>query len=100
MKANLFLFAIKSNDSEQATFSHLTLGDSVSMVASKFNEDLSFLVNSSTLEDKEEVEKILVYFKSCSLWCLGSIDFVSGELFSHIEQHDNLINLLEVLKNE
>jgi hypothetical protein len=102
MQAKLYLFAIKKNE-EDAVFSHLTLGESVNQVISKFNEDLSFLVSSvqgDNVHDAQDVSKILSYFDSCSLWCLGSIDFVSGELIPQKEEHFKLNEKLEVLKNE
>lgn len=99
MEAKLYLFCVKKNE-ENAVYSHLTLGDSVSQVIAKFNDDLTYLKSSSLPEHSDEVIAIINYFKDCSLWCLGSIDFVSGDLTSHIEQHFNLIDVLEVLKNE
>lgn len=102
MQAKLFLFAAKKNE-ENATFSHLTLGSSVSQVFEKINSDLYYLINglgdNPSTKDKEELSKVLDYFKSCSLWCLGSIDFVSGMLESHLEEHDKFIDILEVLKD-
>lgn len=99
MEAKLYLFCVKKNE-ENAVYSHLSLGESVSQVISKFNEDLTYLKTSAPAEDIDEINDIMNYFKNCSLWCLGSIDFVSGELIPHLEQHNNLIDVLEVLKSE
>lgn len=102
MQAKLFLFAVKT-DEENATFSHLTLGSSVSQVFEKINNDLHYLIDSigenSSSKDTEELSKVLTYFEKSSLWCLGSIDFVSGKLEAHLEEHDKFVDRLEVLKH-
>ena len=97
MEAKMFLFAIREFGDEKAPFSHVSLSPSVADILKKFNDDFNLIAKGGKDTSSNH---IFDYFKKCSLWCLGSIDFLTGELVSCLEEHDKFIDVLEVLKNE
>lgn len=88
-----FIFALKPS-AEFSCFSFVLLANSLQSAKNAYLQNIQEM--RKILVSKELVEYD-AFITSCSIYCLGSIDYVSGELVSNVENTN--VKLAEELYN-